>query len=82
MTFEEKMKAMLVERGLFDEQADVVIQNAKEKIGDSMAHRWREDSEGYPPSVIAVLWISVKNEAKDYIAENLPKALFRPMFES
>lgn len=41
---------------------------------------WDDTVDGYPPQLLAVLWLGVRRAAVDWIDENLPKAWYRPMF--
>lgn len=79
MTFEDKLKAMLVERGLFDDQADEILALVKaDEANKAMRGRWQDNIEEYPPQMIVVLWISVKDAALKWIDEHCPQASFRP----
>ena len=80
-TFEEKLKAMMVDRGMFDNQADVVMDKVKTIVGESMDRRWDESIENYPDTVLIQLWLIAKEESLNYLNENLPLAWFKPMFE-
>ena len=82
MTFETKLISMLVERGFFDNDAKQVMEEVKaHKTSESMTGRWDDDMEGYPPQMLAVLWVSAEISALDWIKANKPKAWFRPLFE-
>lgn len=62
MTFEEKITQLLVENGLFDDQAKEIMELVKaDQANEAMQNRWNDDTEGYPGSVLAVLWVGVKN---------------------
>lgn len=37
---------------------------------------------GYPPQVIAVLWMAVKRRAVQWVDENCPKAWYRTLLEA
>jgi hypothetical protein len=81
MTFEDKIKAMLVEHGMWDDQAEAVVEMLKaDEINKSMVHRWNDDVEGYPLSVLTILWMKAKHAAIEYIDTNCPEAFFRSMF--
>ena len=81
MTFEDKIKSMLFERGMFENDAAAVIEMMKaDEIHESMAHRWNDNTEDYPQSLLSVLWHSAKDTALKYIDANCPLAWFRPMF--
>jgi hypothetical protein len=81
MTIEDKIKEMLVEHGMFENDATVVVGRMKaDGVHKSMAHRWNDDIEGYPLPLLAALWVEAKRTALKYIDTNCPKASFRPMF--
>ena len=78
----EKFEAMLVENGMFPEQAKAVMQEVvTDEASAPMSGRWTDDVDGYPPELFAVIWFSVKEHALAWIDANLPKAWFRSMFE-
>jgi len=82
MTVEEKIRKMLIQNGLSDDQTDEVIKLLKESdLTKSMANRWSDSIDSYPSMIITVLWISAKKIALEYIDETFPQAWFRPMFE-
>lgn len=47
---------------------------------ESMIGRWNDGVDGYPASLLAVLWMTTKDEALKYIDEVCPKAWFRQIF--
>jgi len=82
MTFKDKAKEMLTERGLSEDEAEAVIEKvvaAPETA--AMQGRWDSHIEGYPPQVVNVLWVTVKTHALEYIEATCPLAWFKPMFE-
>lgn len=70
---------MLVGNGLFEREADAVMEALI--AGSSPAIRWQDDVSGYPPSVIAVLWISARRKAVEYIDANCPRHWARPLLD-
>lgn len=80
MNFEEKIKELLFNHGMFENQANAVIKIMKED--KAMVNRWNDDTGEYPDSVLNVLWLSVKAAALEYIDENCPLAWFRSLFVS
>lgn len=82
MTFEQKIRELLSEYGLWPEQhIDAVVKRAKESpMNDGMEGRWGDDMEGYPPTILSILWLAVKTITVEYIDEVMPQAWFRPMF--
>ena len=80
MTFEEKVKEYLVGNGMFDNQAEAVLQRMK--AGDDvMLHRWSDDTSEYPDVMLNVILLSARRHALDWIDENIPQAWFRGCFE-
>ena len=81
MTIEDKIMEMLVEHGMWDNQAVAVMEMMKaDEVNESMAHRWNDNVEDYPLSMLAILWMKAKGTALKYIDANCPEAWFRPMF--
>jgi len=81
MNFEDKMKDLLIQNGMFGSQADEVIAEAKvANCCESMMGRWGDDVSGYPEMMVNVLWLSVKTVALKWLEENAPEAWFKPMF--
>ena len=81
MTIEEKMRQMLVENGLFEQDCNAVMEIVKGyKHTESMKSRWGDAVDGYPDSLLVVVWMSVKQAAVEWIDTNCPLAWYRPMF--
>lgn len=80
MTFEEELKRLLTDNGMFDSQEASEIMETVKRQDKVMLHRWSADISGYPDTVINVLWLSVRQEALKYIDANCPLAWFRSMF--
>ena len=82
ISVEEDLKEMLVNYGMWPDQADEVIAQAKEdKMFEALKGRWNDPVDEYSPEVLTASWISIKSIALEYIVNNDPKAWFRPMFE-
>ena len=82
MTFKEKMVELLHGQGMFQSQAEAVVELViADPANEAMKGRWNEDIAGYPPEIVAVLWLSTKHTAREWIAENCPRAWFRPLFD-
>ena len=81
MTLEERMIKELTERGLFEDQAQTILEIYKGDLGEVMAGRWNESVEGYSENTIKGIWGGVKIVTREWIAENLPRAFFAPLFE-
>jgi len=84
MTTREKLKKMLTDNGMADGQADAVLKEAIPRIEASMAGykiTWNEPADGYPETVFNALWLHLCETAREWIAENAPRAWFRPIFD-
>lgn len=84
MTIREKLEAMLVEHGLFRNQARAIIDMvARDKhVRKEMAERWNDSVSDYPPMFINVLWLHVRNHTLAWIDQNCPNAWYRSLFEN
>lgn len=81
MTFESKAIEYLYQNGMFEDQAKAVVEIAKAAPeNEPMKGRWQDDIEGYPPTMLQVLALSLDSAAVEWIDANLPHAWFRPMF--
>ena len=83
MTFNEYVLQMLFANGLVKSQAEAVLERAKNhKLLLPMKDRLNEECDGYPDSIKALVWISVKQVTLEWINESLPHAWFKPLFEN
>lgn len=56
MTFEEKLMALLVEHGMFESQAQVIIDRVKRnKDCEAVNMHWGHQIDGYPAQMLAVV---------------------------
>ncbi len=82
MTIKEKLVDMLHDGGMFREQATAVVERViADPANESMAGRWNDTPEDYPPAILNLAWFSTKRHALAWIDENCPQAWFRGMFE-
>ena len=84
MTTRGKLEEMLVEMGMFEEQAVEVLDLAIPKMDEIAADydiTWNSPADGYPQVMYNMWFSSVKKVAKEWIAKNKPQAWYRPMFE-
>lgn len=84
MTTRERLKKMLVDCGMFDDQADEVLKEAIPKIESltpNYRYTWDRPADEYPDAIYKVLWLLLRREALVWIDKNAPQAWFRPMFE-
>lgn len=82
-TFLRKLAKDLEHNGMMPRQvADVMDTFFTGEENTSMAERWLEDPESYPPIVYQLQWRILCTYALKYIDERAPKAWFRPVFLS
>lgn len=84
MTTKEKLKKMLTDNGMFDNQADAVLKEAIPKISALQPKdriTWDRPSNEYPDVMFSLWWKILRKLALDWIVKNTPEAWFRPMFE-
>lgn len=84
MTTKERLKKMLTDRGMFDDQADAILEEAIPKIESATPDyqmTWNRPAEEYPDVLYNVMWIYLKDAALEWIEKNAPQTWFRPMFE-
>lgn len=78
MTLQERLEGLLVKHGLWPEEAKAVLQMCVEAPeNECMAVRWDDEATGYPPQLLAILWMSVKQHAVTWIDANKPKHVAR-----
>ena len=82
MTFREAIKQKLTECGLADNEADEVLKLAEtdKVISDNFKNRWSDKTDGYPPMILNLIWLSIKRVALEWCEVNCPKAWFKPLF--
>ena len=76
------LAAKLEELGLWPQEAAVVMQSCRDdqSLFVDMARRWDEPPGNYPPAMLAVLWVSVKTKAAEWLAANKPNHFARSLF--
>ena len=80
-TFITELKAKLEQNGMFESQAQAVIDLMLEGEKDSpMNNRWNESPDGYPGMLFNIIWETCRTYALKYIDEKCPLAWFRPCF--
>jgi hypothetical protein len=80
VTIEELMIKKMIERGLWLEQAKIVMGEVKKVSDESMADRWDTAADGYPTTLLAVLWMDVCKQAVVWIDQNKPRHFARSFF--
>jgi hypothetical protein len=77
MTIRDTLKGRLFNLGMFPNHAEAVMlavcANADPVV------RWNDEIEGYPPALIAALWLDTKHEAVKWIDAYLPRAFYKPL---
>lgn len=84
MTVREKLKKMLTDCGMFDNQADKVLEEAipaMESMGEAFTLTWDSPSEHYPDSMYSIIRIPLYKETLKWIDKNAPEAWFRDIFK-
>lgn len=84
MTTREKLKSMLVQKGMFDDEAEAVLAIAIPKIEAATPNyriTWDRPEHEYPEPVLRAMWLHVKQAAKEWITKNAPEAWYRPLFD-
>lgn len=80
-TTKQRCLNFLIQRGMFDSQAEQVLERAKPDIevgGYQMT--WDRPASEYPDVLYAVIGLILKRHALEWIDEHAPLAWFRPMF--
>ena len=80
-TFISRLKKELELNGMFESQAQAVIELMIEGEKDSsMNNRWNESPDNYPEGLFNSVWELCKTYALKYTEENCPHAWFRVCF--
>ncbi len=81
-TTRERLRSALVNRGMFPDQADAVIERAMPELEvDGYRITWDRPADEYPKQLFGLWFLTCKRHALAWIDENVPMAWFRPMFE-
>lgn len=81
MTIREYLYNHLVERGMFPNQADAVLEKMmQDESQQAMAGRWNESTGLYPVGLLVALCVTTNRFAVEWIDEYLPRAWYRPVF--
>lgn len=81
MSFEEAIKKMLFERGLFMNQCDEIFTRmVNSPENEPMKGRWQDKTEDYPEIMLQLAWFNASKEALKFIDETCPQAWFREVF--
>ncbi len=84
-TTREKFEKMLVDYGMFPQQAHEVMDAAIpvcDSSVDDYKFTWDRPSDEYPEALYNVVFVTtIKDVALEYIKKNCPNAWFRMIFE-
>ena len=82
MTVRQKLLKDLFNNGLFQDQAETVLQRYLESdISKPMRDRMEDDVTDYPEVLFSAVWMSIKKIVLNWIDETCPAHWARPMFE-
>lgn len=84
MTTKEKLIQILIDNGLFESQAEEVMEIAIPELNsliENYSITWNRPSEEYPDVIYNILFNSMKPTVLKWIEENKPQAWFKPMFQ-
>ena len=74
MTIRKKIEETLFNYGLWEDEAKIIVAEAEqEKVLEMMRGRWDSDVSAYPSSLLAVVLISVKHYAVEWLKKNKPE---------
>ena len=84
MTTREKFEKMMVDRGMFANDAkkimDIVI--SEYDANSDYQVTWNRPEYEYPEQIYSILWmVTVRESALKWLNENIPMAWFKVMFE-
>ena len=82
MTLKEKLVKLGEENGLWPQESAQIAEALIAEDDGTMAGRWNDDADGYPPQMIAVLWMSFRRVADKWLGEHKPMHWARPMFSN
>jgi len=83
MTTKDRFHKMLTDSGMFDRQADEVIElfiTDFNEVNSGYRVTWDRPASEYPDAFYAVGFMWLKKTAMRWIDEHLPQAWFRLMF--
>ncbi len=84
MTTKEKLQSQLVANGMFEQDAETVMQLAMPQLDAVVPNykiTWHRPADEYPAPIFALWWAQLKHIALAWIEEHQPQAWFKPMFQ-
>lgn len=83
MTVREKLQNMLVNKGMFESQANEVMNIAEpelNKLVNDYKITFDRPADEYPSEIYTILFMALRPIALKWIEENIPMAWYKPMF--
>jgi hypothetical protein len=81
MTTKERFLKMITDNGVFDDQAEKMMQSVIEEFNaDSYKVTWDRPASEYPDAFYIVCFMRIKPIIVKWIDANIPQAWFRAMF--
>lgn len=73
---------LLLNSGLFEEDAKVVMQRAQDsEVLQAMKGRWQDKASDYPTAMLPIVLMGVSAETVKWMDEECPQHWARPMFD-
>jgi ribonuclease I len=83
MTIRKRLETELVNHGLWPNEAEAVMTELEaDEASKPMQGRWNEDETVYPPQLLAVVLMSAKTKAVEWIDRNKPMHFARGVLEA
>lgn len=83
MTIQFKLITELTDLGLWRDEAEAIVKEFQaDKSTEVMQMRWKDDIDGYPPQMLAMLLAGAKTKAIEWIDRNQPRHFARSFLES
>lgn len=85
LTTKERFMKMLVDCGMFAEQAEqvmTVFMAEADKSVDDYRFTWSSPAREYPDAVYNMMWFNLKECAAKWTEKNMPHAWYRAVFDS
>jgi hypothetical protein len=80
MTIKETLFGRCLGSGLFESQAEPILQMTYDEGDNELKSRWNDNADDYPDILINILWVAVCRNAVIWIDKNCPKHWARPFF--
>jgi hypothetical protein len=84
VTTKDNVKKMLTDNGMFDTDAEKILAIAIpkiERLTPQYQITWDRPASEYPDVIYPILWMTIKDTAKEWIEKNQPLAWYRPLFD-